>query len=183
MNEKYLNNYQLSFYKTISVWSIIIYIFIRGKFHVANEKQNYKHMKNRRNFLKKSLLLVSGITVSSSLLAGNNKKDLKRNSFSGIIYTKNDQGKWEGKSDSHVPEITINGNEVILFTDHPMGEFHYIVRHTLVDESGNVIGSKTFYPTDEKAKSTHEIPKGYKGKLYATSFCNKHDFWLKEFRV
>ena len=23
----------------------------------------------------------------------------------------------------------------------------------------------------------------YKGKVYATSFCNKHDFWLTEFSV
>ena len=152
-------------------------------FHVTNEIQNYKHMKNRRNFLKKGLLLVSGITVSSSLLAINGKEDTKMNSFPGIIYTKNDQGKWEGKSESHVPKITINGNKVVLLTDHPMGEFHYIVRHTLVDKHGKVIGSKTFYPSDEKAESTHEIPVGYKGKLYATSFCNKHDFWLKEFRV
>ncbi len=63
-----------------------------------------------------------------------------------------------------------------------MSEVHYIVRHTLVAENGDVLGEKTFYPTDEQAVSSFEIPDGY-SKLYATSFCNKHDLWITEFSL
>lgn len=138
-------------------------------------------MKNRRNFLKSGVLLASGLAVSAPLLA-KSKKDHDPK-FPGVIYTDEDPGMWAGKQGLHVPIVTIKGSSITLFTDHPMSEVHYIVRHTLVDKNGKVIGSKTFYPMDEKAISHFEIPSGYKGKLYATSFCNKHDFWLKEFVV
>jgi len=140
-------------------------------------------MNNRRNFLKSSVLLASGIAVSAPLLAKVNVKADKTPQFSGVIFTEKDQGKWEGKADSHVPKVSIKGSQVTLLTEHPMSYKHYIVKHTLVDHKGNMLGSKTFYPTDEKAISNHELPEGFHGKLYATSFCNKHDFWLKEFSV
>ncbi|MBN2637803.1 MAG: hypothetical protein JXR65_01800 [Bacteroidales bacterium] len=138
-------------------------------------------MNNRRNFLKSGVLLATGMAVSAPLLAKPKKgRDPK---FSGVIYTDEDTGMWAGKQDHHVPVVTVEGNSITLFTDHPMSEVHYIVRHTLVDKSGKVLGSKTFYPTDEKAVSRFTVPSEYHGKLYATSFCNKHDFWLKEFVV
>jgi superoxide reductase len=59
---------------------------------------------------------------------------------------------------------------------------HYIVRHTVVLADGKVVGAKTFAPTD-KPVSSHALPAGYKGKVFATSFCNKHDFWVTEFTV
>ncbi|MBN2614740.1 MAG: hypothetical protein JXR71_03530 [Bacteroidales bacterium] len=139
-------------------------------------------MNNRRNFLKSGVLLASGMVVSAPLLAARSKKEHEPR-FPGVIYTEDDPGMWDGKQSHHVPQVTIKGNSVTLFTDHPMMEVHYIVRHTLVDKKGKVIGSKTFYPSDEKALSHFDIPVGYHGKLYATSFCNKHDFWLKEFVI
>ncbi len=78
--------------------------------------------------------------------------------------------------------IKIDGQKVIVETDHGMSAKHFIVRHTLVSKDGEVLGEKTFTPDDE-AISSYTLPAGYKGKLYATSFCNKHDFWLAESKV
>ena len=139
-------------------------------------------MNSRRNFLMKSAIGVSSMFAVSPLLAANDKI-MNLNSFPGIIYTEKDQGKWKGKEAIHVPKTTVKGNQVTMITDHPMTEPHYIVRHTLVDDKGVVLGSKTFMPTDPKAISTHTLPEGFHGTLYATSFCNLHDFWLKEFSV
>jgi superoxide reductase len=138
-------------------------------------------MSNRRNFIKTTLLVASGLAVSGTTFAKGNKKTQK---FPGIIYSEKDQGDWEGKAGSHAPKITMNGSKLTMLTDHGMSERHYIVRHTLVTPKGEVLGTQTFYPNeDEKALSTHDLPSGYSGKLYATSFCNKHDFWLTEFEI
>ena len=63
--------------------------------------------------------------------------------------------------------------------NHPMTEPHFIVRHTLVGDDGEVLGEKTFSPDNEKAVSEFKVPTGKKVR-YATSFCNKHDFWVTE---
>ncbi len=141
-------------------------------------------MKNRRKFIRNSLIAASAIAFSGPLMAVNSgNSGGKTNRFPGVIYTKKDQGRWDGKAASHVPQVTVAGIKVRLHTVHPMSEKHYIVRHTLVDESGGVLGSKTFFPTDVQPISNFELPTGFHGKLYATSFCNKHDFWINEFTV
>lgn len=144
-------------------------------------------MSNRRNFIKTTLLVASGLAVSGTAFAKGNLpagKGGKTPKFSGIIYSENDEGYWEGKAGSHAPKITINGSNVTILTEHGMSDRHFIVRHTLVTPQGEVLGTRTFYPNeDEKAVSTHDLPAGFSGKLYATSFCNKHDFWVTEFEV
>lgn len=142
----------------------------------------YRIMNSRRNFLVKSAIGASSMFIASPLLAAKDKT-LKLNSFPGIIYTKEDPGKWKEVESIHVPETTVKGNQVTIATNHPMTKPHYIVRHTLVDDKGVVLGSKTFMPTDAKAISTHTLPNGFHGTLYATSFCNLHDFWVKDFSV
>lgn len=137
-------------------------------------------MENRRKFLKTSLLIAGGVAVSHPVLA---KRKNSSNSNKGLIYTKDEAGMWDEKVGSHAPKVEKDGNKVTLTTEHGMTERHYIVRHTLVDEAGEVIGTETFYPEDPKAISTYELPEGTKGKLFATSFCNKHDFWVTEFEV
>jgi superoxide reductase len=139
-------------------------------------------MNNRRNFLKKSAIAASGLLIARPVLAANSKM-MKFQSFPGVIYTEKDPGRWKALTKLHVPIITVKGNQVTIFTNHPMTKPHYIVKHTLVDEKGVVLGDKTFMPTDPKAISTHTLPRGFHGILYATSFCNLHDFWLKEFSV
>ena len=140
-------------------------------------------MKNRRNFLKNSALLAVGLSVAVPLMA-KSKSEIARNpDFPGVIFTEKEQGRWEGKAISHVPIVKVEGQKVTLTTAHGMSEEHYIVRHTLVDSRGKLLGSKTFYPSDKVARSSYVLPAGFHGKLIATSFCNKHDFWLKEFSV
>jgi len=100
-----------------------------------------------------------------------------------VLFTQTKTRADGGGAASHVPQVTVAGNKVQLHTVHPMSEKHYIVRHTLVDNSGKVLGSKAFFPTDIQPFSDFELPAGFHGKLYASSFCNKHDFWLKAFTV
>lgn len=140
-------------------------------------------MKNRREFLKRSALITSALVVTAPMLAKSNPVEGQNINAPGIIFTEESQAGWDGKAGSHVPKVTVKDNKVTLLTEHGMSETHFIVRHTLVDEKGTMLGSKTFSGSDEKAESTFELPAGFKGKLYATSFCNKHDFWLKEFSV
>lgn len=140
-------------------------------------------MKNRRNFLKSSALLTAGVAFAAPLMAKAKSGNSENNDFPGVIFTANEQGRWEGKAESHVPIVKVEGRKITLVTAHGMSEEHYIVRHTLVDSNGKLLGSKTFYPTDKVARSFYVLPAGFHGKLIATSFCNKHDFWLKEFNV
>ena len=136
-------------------------------------------MDNRRNFIKTTLLVAGGLAITHPALAAKKRKLHAK----GLIYTKLDSGMWEEKVASHAPIVEIKGNEVTLTTEHGMSDRHYIVRHSLVTESGEVLGTETFYPEDPKAISIHELPSGTKGKLYASSFCNKHDFWVTEFEI
>ena len=135
-------------------------------------------MPSRRAFIKNSVVTASIITLSRVMPV-----KASGNIFSGIIYTKDNPGKWEKKVGSHLPFITIEGRKVILNTKHPMSKKHYIVRHTLVLGDGTVVGSQTFYPDVKKAMSSYDLPAGYKGKIYGTSFCNLHDFWVNETMV
>jgi len=134
---------------------------------------------NRRSFLKGALSAAAVATIAS---AGNVFAS-SHNSMAGIVYTKENPGKWAKKVGSHLPGITIDGDKVTVDTNHGMSKKHFIVRHTLVSKDGETLGEKTFTPDDEEAVSSYTLPAGYKGKLYATSFCNKHDFWLAETKV
>jgi len=130
-------------------------------------------MKNRRNFIKTATIVTAGVLAApvSSAFAG-------RHSFTrGIIYTKNNPGKWEAKTGSHLPVVTVDGQKITIETKHGMSEKHYIVRHTLVAGNGDVLGEKTFYPSSEKALSVFEVKEEH-AVLYATSFCNQHDLWV-----
>lgn len=143
-------------------------------------------MKNRRVFIKSGLVaLITGAAAYTEL--ANAKESAKKVAdksalLAGIIYTKDNQGKWKGKDGSHAPLVEIKDKKITIRTDHGMSKKHYIVRHTLVTEAGDVIGEKTFSSDDEDAKSVFDLPEG-QGKLYATSFCNKHDLWLTKVEV
>ncbi|MCA9733382.1 hypothetical protein KC799_14690 [candidate division KSB1 bacterium] len=130
---------------------------------------------NRRTILKTSVILPAAIagTPFANLLGQTSSEKWP----DGIIYTKDMPGKWEKKVKSHAPVVSVEGDKITLETVHGMSEEHYIVRHTLVTDKGEVVGEKTFYPVDEEAVSTFKLPADAK-VLYATSFCNKHDFWI-----
>ena len=131
---------------------------------------------NRRDFVKTALAVSGGFVVSSFV----ESTAMAAQYPDGIIYTVQNEGMWKGKAGGHAPTITKNGMSIAVATKHPMSEKHYIVRHAILSSEGKVLGSKTFFPSDKEAVSTYELPAGYKGKLYATSFCNLHDVWLSE---
>jgi len=137
-------------------------------------------MNERRNFLKNTLVVASGVALAPAALASSHRHAALP---PGLIYTKENPGIWAKKVGSHAPRVSLKGDRVEIFTKHGMSEKHYIVRHTLVAADGRELGAKTFYPSDEEARSTYTLPAGYKGTLYATSFCNKHDFWVTAVEV
>jgi superoxide reductase len=145
---------------------------------------------DRRDFLKTAAAAASVAAVGSAVSAFAGAKanapavaSKKAAPLAGIIYTKKHPGQWQGKEDVHVPEVKVEAGKVSVVTKHPsMTAEHFIVRHTVVLANGTVIGSKTFVPGD-KPESFFELPKDYKGKICATSFCNQHDFWLTEATV
>ncbi len=132
-------------------------------------------MEGRRTFIKSSIVAASILALGKTV-----PTYAEGFSFSGVVYTKDNPGKWGKKIGSHLPTITRDGGSVTLRTKHPMSPAHYIIRHTLVLADGTVVDGKTFSPTDTKAISTYELPAGYTGKIYGTSFCNLHDFWVNE---
>ena len=135
-------------------------------------------MHDRRDFLKTTAAAASVLAISSVPRAFAATTPM----YTNIIFTKDNPGMWAGVVASHTPQVTVTGSKVTVVTKHPMSEKHYIVRHTLVLEDGTFVGGKTFTPTD-KPESTYDLPAGYKGKFYATSACNMHDFWLAEMTV
>ncbi len=88
-----------------------------------------------------------------------------------------------------MPNVKVEGNRVTVTTTHGMSDEHYIVRHTIVAKNGDVLGEKTFKPSEAEAKSVFELSDTSSKyawnttTLYATSFCNKHDLWAAEFDV
>lgn len=136
-------------------------------------------MKDRRDFLKSSLVVSTGLLAATSISAMAKENGVK-NIFA---YSTSEPGRWKGKAGSHAPVVNVEGNKVSIETKHGMAEAHYIVKHTLVTGTGEVLGEKVFYPKkDKKAFSTYEI-KGNHKELYALSFCNLHDLWVTEFTL
>jgi len=134
-------------------------------------------MNNRRNFMKTSLLASAGVVaaVTTSAACPSSPKNI-------FAYSTANQGRWEGKAGSHAPVITTKDGKTTVETKHGMADIHYIVKHSIITEEGEVLGENVFFPSDKKAISTYEI-KGKHTKLYALSFCNLHDLWVTEFSL
>lgn len=124
--------------------------------------------------------MSAGLVMGNRPLSAEASDDLDE--FPGIVYTKENPGKWSGKVGSHLPQVSVKGRRVTITNDHPMNDGHFIVRHTLVSKKGEVLGEKTFYPSDREAVSTFKLPFFSGSKFFATSFCNKHDFWVTKFK-
>ncbi|MCG8530378.1 MAG: desulfoferrodoxin [Desulfovibrionales bacterium] len=132
-------------------------------------------MSTRRQFLASAALLAGASTIRVvPACAWDFSMD------KGIIYDENQLGMWKGKEALHVPLIEVKGLDVVVTTPHPMSEEHYIVRHTIVSETGEVVHAKTF---NWKDLPTSKAVLKAKGKYVATSFCNEHDMWVKTFTV
>jgi superoxide reductase len=135
-------------------------------------------MNGRRDFLK-GALVVSGATLMGAAVPVQAAGTFPV----GLIYTKEAPGRWAGKEGAHAPKVTVQGRNVKVVTPHPMPQKHFIVKHTLWTTAGKFIGEKTFENTDPAAESSYEVPEGFRGTLWATSFCNLHDLWLTEFTI
>lgn len=105
-----------------------------------------------------------------------------------IIYTRSDPGAWDGKEDSHVPQIVYEkmetGLKVTVTVNHVMNPEtpHYIMNIKLKDGEGQLLGEKEFQATDEKAEAIFElftVP----SKLMAYERCNLHGLWMDEVDV
>ncbi len=136
-------------------------------------------MADRRDFIKSSLVLAAGMVVAGPFRGAALASALPP----GLIYTSDNPGMWAKKVKSHAPRIKVEGRKVTITTKHGMSSKHFIVRHTLVSADGRVIGAKTFHPSDKEAVSTYDISGEHGQSFFATSFCNKHDFWVVEFTL
>ena len=132
---------------------------------------------DRRTFLAGSAAAVVLTTLGSNAQATGTALPA-----TNLIYTKDNPGRWDAKKGTHVPLVEVAGGKVKITTPHPMSEEHFIVRHALLFADGTVVGAKTFTPKDMPV-SEYDLPAGYKGAIFATSFCNQHDFWLTEAAV
>ncbi len=136
---------------------------------------------DRRDLLKTAAAAAVAATAGSAVSAF--AVDAAAPSPAGsVYYTKEQPGHWKGKEGTHAPDVKVEGGKVSVVTPHPMTAEHFIVRHTVILADGTVLGAKNFAPTD-KPESSYELPKDYKGKICATSFCNLHDLWVSEAEV
>ena len=150
-------------------------------------------MDNRRDFLKMTTASLPAGVACAFLATGQGSLAADVEGVAGklgklpqnIVYTASRPGIWKGKSGGHVPQVSIEGDSGLIVTNHGMSAKHYIVRHTLINQDGEVLFHHTFAPTDEEAESSFEakvLPK--RGETYfALSFCNLHDLWLAEVKL
>ena len=142
-------------------------------------------MSNRREFMKTSLAVAVGVAAGHVTPAMADSVSFPK----GIVYTRENPGKWSQKVEGHVPNVTVEGNKVTVKTNHGMSEAHYIVKHTVVSQNGEILGEKAFSSSDSEATSVFELSSGrsdyawVRTTLYATSFCNLHDLWVTEFKA
>lgn len=100
-----------------------------------------------------------------------------------IYYTQDHQGRWSGKSATHLPviETSKDGGKTIVKVTTPhetKGFEHYIVKHVLLDRDYKFLAEHLFDPAKDALAVSSFTLDGYSGPLYALSLCNKHDAWL-----
>ena len=127
-------------------------------------------------------LVKSSVALAGALVAGNAPRAQASTLPPGLVYTQEAPGRWAGKEGAHAPKVTVNAGKLTIVTPHPMSAPHFIVKHTLLTPDGKFLGEKVFTAAD-KPESTYELPAGFAGVVWATSFCNLHDLWLTAFTV
>ncbi len=135
-------------------------------------------MVTRRNFIKASILAVGASPAIPLAVKGSPSIQ----SVADTVNISEHPEKPSKKASCHAPVVTQQEEQITVETRHCMNESHYIVRHTLITEDGQVIGKKIFSQRDDRAVSTFHVPRGT-GACYATSFCNKHDLWVTAFTI
>lgn len=134
---------------------------------------------DRRDLLKTAAAAAAAAAAGSAVSAFAADEAAAPSLAGSVYYTKEQPGHWKGKEGGHAPEVKIESGKISVITQHPMTAEHFIVRHTVILADGTVLGAKNFAATD-KPESSYDLPKDYKGKICATSFCNLHDLWVSE---
>ena len=135
---------------------------------------------DRRSLLRFTVAGAAvGIVAPRSVLAGSTTFNPLRAPMAGALYyTEDAPGRWSKKVDGHLPRFEREGNIIEVATGHEMNGFeHYIVKHQVFDQDFKLIAEKMFDPATDAPISRHDIS-GHGGRVYALSFCNKHDAWL-----
>lgn len=133
---------------------------------------------DRRFFLAASGASTLSLGAATPALAANGN-DLPA---VNVVYTADNLGVHQARKGSHLPKVEVADGKVTVSTPHGISDEHFIVRHTLLLADGSLVGARTFTSKD-KPVSEYQLPAGYKGKIYATSFCNLHDLWLTDYNV
>jgi len=133
----------------------------------------------RRNFIKLlSAGSVVGVMAPKLVLANSNNKIEADEVLGNLVFTAAKQGRWNGKSKGHVPELTLTNHMLHAETYHGMSSYkHYIIKHILFDHEFNFVAEKAFMPGKDKAVSEFDVSK-LKQEVHILSVCNKHDSWL-----
>ncbi len=96
------------------------------------------------------------------------------------FYTRDNEGVWVGKADSHLPVVTFAGKDtinVVVPLSPSRQPIHYIEVIMLMDGDRQV-ANKTFPFTFEEARATFKLPKPDKGTYRVVAKCNIHDVWM-----
>ena len=143
---------------------------------------------NRRHFLMASSV---GIASASAAIAqpAAAYTTLPANPMAGHIYfTGGKPGRYSEKTKSHVPDIKImpanQGVNIKVTTRHEMkGWEHYILKHQLFDRHLNLLAEHMFNPERDSEPVSEFWLRDYRGPLFVTSICNKHDLWMAQTSV
>ena len=128
----------------------------------------------RRDFAKTAILGAAAAALPMAAHAAAPEENL--------VFSKDTPGHWAGKEATHVPQVTVNGGMLMVKTNHPQSDAHFIVSHSVVLDGGKYLDRKVFTPKDAP-ESMYTLPAGYKGKVIVTSTCNLHDWWTNTITV
>lgn len=142
----------------------------------------------RRDFMRLGLASASLMTLNATPLFAAETKNVELVGAGGLFYTKENQGHWNGKAATHLPNVeiekTATGVTVKVTTAHEMKEFeHYIVKHVVLDKNYQFLEEHFFNPSVDKVAVSTFTLENYSGTLHVLSLCNKHDLWLNSVEV
>jgi superoxide reductase len=84
-----------------------------------------------------------------------------------------------GVPEKHIPQVSIQGNDVEISANHVMTDEHYIQFIWLKDVKTNeVVLAKELTPQEEKPVLRARVPSGVELRPYL--FCNLHGLWKGE---
>jgi superoxide reductase len=85
----------------------------------------------------------------------------------------------DGAPETHIPTVSINGNDIEISANHVMTEENYIQFMWLKDTKTNeVVLAKELTPQEDKPMLKAKVPSGVQLTPYL--FCNLHGLWKGE---